>query len=157
MWLYILRRLARTLAQLDDPSTTVSGSAERDPADPAERIRRGYVRLMGHVPASIEERIAVAQRTGRLDAVESIEALRRVLLTENALGPKHQQLVHFGQLVVLAREDLARGHAAAAQRAGATPAELMGVVETALITAGVPAYSLGVRIVAELLEIDQRG
>jgi hypothetical protein len=41
--------------------------------------------------------------------------------------------------------------AAAARRAGATPPELVGVVETALFTAGMPAYELGMAVLADLL------
>lgn len=122
-----------------------------------ERVRRSYRRQSGGVPAPIEDRIAVAEGTGRLEAIESIEALRQELVTENPLGPKMQQLVHFGQLVVLAHGDLARRHAAAARRAGATPAELVGVAETALITAGIPAYNLGIGVLAELLATGERG
>jgi len=125
-------------------------------AEPAERVRSSYRGQPGGVPAPVEDRIAVAQRTGRLEAIEAIEALRLVLLTENPLGSKSRQLVHFGQLVVLAQGDLARRHAAAARRAGATPAELVGVVETALITAGVPAYNLGMSVLAEVLATDER-
>lgn len=126
-------------------------------AERGERVRRSYRDQSGGVPAPIEERIAVAERTGRLEAIESIEALREVLLTESPLGPRNQQLVHFGQLVVLAQGDLARRHAAAARRAGATPAELVGVAETALITAGIPAYNLGISVLAELLATGERG
>ena len=92
-----------------------------------------------------------ASLAGRLEAVEVIDALRRALVTENPLGAKQQHLVHFGQLVVLGERESARLHGAAARRAGATPAELVGVVETALMTAGLPAYSLGLSALAELL------
>ncbi len=46
-------------------------------------------------------------------------------------------------------------HARAALRAGATLPELMGAVELALITSGVPAYSLGVEVLSKLL-IEER-
>lgn len=61
-----------------------------------------------------------------------------------------QQLVHFGQLLALGRAGPARLHARGALRAGATESDLAGVAETALITAGMPAYSLGVEIIAEI-------
>ncbi len=61
-----------------------------------------------------------------------------------------QQLVHFAQLVALGREGPARLHAAGAQRAGATLADLVGVAETSLVTAGMPAYALAVEIIAGL-------
>ena len=50
-----------------------------------------------------------------------------------------QQLVQFGQLLVLGQEGPARLHASAALRHGASLDDLLGVVETAFVTAGVPA------------------
>jgi len=133
-----------------DPGHGGGGTAVR-----ANGIREAYVGLFGQVPLSIEHRIELAELTGRLDAVEVIEALRRALVTENPLGAKQQQLVHFGQLVALGHRELALLHARAARRAGATPAELVGVVETALITAGMPAYSQGVSTLTELFRQDE--
>ncbi len=92
----------------------------------------------------------VAELPGRLEAVEAIDALRRALVTENPLGPKTQLLVHFGQLVVVGQRDAAACRASAARRAGATPPELIGVVETALFVAGMPAYKLGITILSDL-------
>ena len=117
----------------------------------AEAIRERYRSVFGAVPAGIEDRIAVADVAGRLDAVETIETLRRVLLAENPLGTRTQQLVHFAQLVALGRQDPARLHARGALRAGASITDLVGVAETSLITAGMPAYSLAVTIIAELI------
>lgn len=93
----------------------------------------------------------VAELTGRLEAIEAIDALRRELVKESPLGPRYQPLVHFGQLVVLGHADLALYHSAEARRAGATPSELTGVAETALITAGMPAYKLRIAVLDELL------
>jgi 4-carboxymuconolactone decarboxylase len=138
------------------PEGSAADAGSGTAAQRAERVRDSYRRQTGEVPALIEDRIAVAQRTGRLEAIEAIEALRQALIAENQLGEKNQQLVHFGQLVVLAQGDLARRHAAAARRAGATPAELMGVAETALITAGIPAYNLGMSVLTELFATDER-
>lgn len=121
------------------------------PADRAEAVRERYRSVFDSVPASIEDRLRVAQSTGRLDAVEAIETLRRALLADNPLEPRVQQLVHFGQLLSLKRAGPARLHARGALRAGAVEADLIGVAETALVTAGMPAYSLGVEIIAELL------
>lgn len=123
---------------------TADGDAAR-----AEAVRDRYRRVFGAVPAGIEDRLAVAQATGRLDAVEAIEALRGALLAGNPLEPRVQQLVHFAQLVALGQEGPARLHARAARRAGASPAELVGVAETSLITSGMPAYGLAIGIIAE--------
>ena len=120
----------------------------------AEAIRDRYHTVFGAVPRDIEERLALAQATGRLDAVETIEELRRVLLAENPLDPKTQQLVHFAQLVALGHEGPARLHARAALRAGAGITDLVGVAETSLVAAGMPAYALAVSVIAEL-ETDQ--
>jgi len=116
-----------------------------------ERIRAAYVELTGSVPASIETRLALAEQAGRQHAVEVIEALREALIMENPLGRRTGQLVHFGQLVALGSAEAARLHARAARTAGAGIEELVGVAELALITAGMPCYSLGVQIVAELV------
>ncbi len=118
----------------------------------AEAIRDRYRQVFATVPPGIEARLAVAEATGRLGAVETIEQLRRVLLADNPLGARTQQLVHFAQLVALGRDVPARLHARGALRAGATPADLVGVAETSLVTSGMPAYALAVEIIAELLE-----
>lgn len=116
----------------------------------AEVIRERYRRTFGTVPAGIEDRLAVAQATGRLEAVEAIEVLRRALLADNPLEPRVQQLVHFAQLIALGRESPARLHAKGALRAGATLTDLVGVAETSLVTAGMPAYGLAIQIIAGL-------
>jgi len=115
----------------------------------AEAVRARYRDTFGTVPAGIEDRITVAEATGRLHAVETIEELRRVLLADNPLGPRIQQLVHFAQLVALGRDGPARLHAAGASRAGATVPDLVGVAETSLVTAGMPAYALAMGIIAD--------
>ncbi|UZJ26951.1 carboxymuconolactone decarboxylase family protein (plasmid) [Rhodococcus antarcticus] len=115
----------------------------------AEAVREHYRRTFGSVPVGIEERLTVATATGRLDAVDAVEELRRVLLRENPLEPRVQQLVHFAQLVALGHAGPARLHARGAVRAGASVVDLVGVAETSLVTAGMPAYSLAVSIVAE--------
>jgi 4-carboxymuconolactone decarboxylase len=116
-----------------------------------DAVRDRYRDVFGVVPEGIEERLAVAEVTGRIDAVEAIEELRRALLADNALEPRVQQLVHFAQLVALDHEGPARLHATGAQRAGATLADLVGVAETSLVTAGMPAYALAIGIIADLV------
>jgi len=108
--------------------------------------------VSGTLPLSAESSPGVVGSPGRLEAVEAIESLQRALVTDNPLGVKHQQLVHFGQLVVLGHRDAASCRAATARRAGATPRELVGVVETALVTAGMPAYDLGITVLTALFE-----
>lgn len=121
-----------------------------------EKIRAGYVELTGSVPATIETRLTLASRSGRTQAVSLVEDLRAELIMANPLGRKVGQLVHFAQLLVLGQEGPARLHVRAARRGGATIEELVGVAELALITAGMPAYSLGVVIVAELVDEEDR-
>ena len=101
--------------------------------------------------AATQPAVEAAAVAGRLEAVEAIEGLRRAVLTENPLGVKNQHLVHFGQLVVLGHATAAGSCALAARRAGATPAELVGVVETTLFAAGMPAYELGLTVLADVL------
>lgn len=48
-----------------------------DDAGRAEAVRDRYRHVFGHVPAGIDERLSVAKATGRLGAVETIEALRQ--------------------------------------------------------------------------------
>lgn len=118
-------------------------------------IRDGYARFFGTVPASFEERARVARLAGREATLEAAEALRAAAIYDNPLGPHLQQLVHFGQLLVLGEEHAAALHARTAVRHGATMADLVGVVETALITAGVPAFALGMRVLAALDHADE--
>ncbi|QCQ91164.1 carboxymuconolactone decarboxylase family protein [Rhodococcus sp. SGAir0479] len=116
----------------------------------ADAIRDRYHSTLGAVPPGAEDRLRLAEQHHRLDTEEAIIALRHIVLTDNALGARVQQLVHFGQLLALGRSDPARIHARGALHAGATTADLIGVAETAVITAGVPAYALGMEIIAEL-------
>lgn len=116
-----------------------------------EPIRDRYRSTYGFVPSGIEERLRVAGALGRVATEDTFAILRQVVLDENPLGKRVQQLVHFGQLLVLGRADAARLHARGAVYAGASLTDLAGVAETALITCGAPAYALGMDIVAELL------
>ncbi|MDK9497112.1 carboxymuconolactone decarboxylase family protein [Streptomyces katrae] len=123
-----------------------------DPQDSrAEAVRDRYRSTLGAVPGGVQDRLRLAREFGRLPTEEALAALRHVVLTDSPLGARVQQLVHFGQLLALGRAHPARIHAQGALHAGAAMADLVGVAETALITAGVPAYALGTEIIAELL------
>jgi 4-carboxymuconolactone decarboxylase len=119
-------------------------------SDDFEKVASGYRDFFGEVPPALAKRFELAEKTGTLEAAYAIEQMRTKLIYENPLGAHVQQLVHFGQLLALGKAEPARLHARTALRHGATISELVGVVLTSLITAGVPAYSLGVDIVAEL-------
>ncbi|MFE2878223.1 carboxymuconolactone decarboxylase family protein [Streptomyces roseus] len=125
-------------------------STADDPARRAEAVRERHRTTLGAVPAGVEARLGLALAHGRLHTEEALAELRHIVLTDNALGGRVQQLVHFGQLLALGRADPARIHARGALHAGADIADLIGVAETALITAGVPAYALGIETVVEL-------
>ncbi len=114
-----------------------------------KEIQDRYIDLTGALPSSVELRIALCKATNRINTVLAIEDLRQVVINENPLGHKISQLVQFGQLVALGERDPAKIHASAAIKAGASTTELLGVVELALITSGMPAYSLGVEIISE--------
>ncbi len=129
---------------------------EHDLAQRSEAVRERYRATYGAVPVGVEERLRVAEAVGRLRTEEAFAELRHVVLTESLLGPRVQQLVHFGQLLVLGRAEPARLHARGALHAGAELADLVAAAETALITAGAPAYALGIEIVAELLRAEAR-
>ncbi|MFD7733582.1 carboxymuconolactone decarboxylase family protein [Kitasatospora phosalacinea] len=128
---------------------TGSTSAER-----SEALRERYRATLGAVPRGVEDRLRVARAFGRLTTEEAFTALRDVVLADNPLGGRVQQLVHFGQLLALGRAEPARIHARGALHAGAAITDLIGVAETALITSGTPAYALGLEIVVELLPDD---
>ncbi|MFJ9517481.1 carboxymuconolactone decarboxylase family protein [Kitasatospora sp. NPDC101801] len=116
-----------------------------------EAVRERYRATLGAVPQGVEDRLRLARHLDRLPTEEALAALRHVVLTDSPLGPRVQQLVHFGQLLALGQAGPARIHALGALHADATLTDLAGVAETALITAGVPAYALGTEIIAELL------
>jgi alkylhydroperoxidase/carboxymuconolactone decarboxylase family protein YurZ len=120
----------------------------------SEALRERFRSTLGAVPSSVEDRLRVARAFGRLHTEEVFMALRHIVLTENPLGGRVQQLVHFGQLLSLGRADAARIHARGALHAGAGLADLVGVAETSLITSGAPAYALGIEIIAELLRAE---
>lgn len=115
-----------------------------------QRLGGTYHAMLGEVPPHVRERWAAVVALGRPELIEAIEQLRAVAIAQNPLGLRVQQLVQFGQLLVLGEEGPARLHAAAALRQGASLADLLGVAETAFITGGVPAFSLGVRLLDEL-------
>ncbi|MGC9155172.1 MAG: carboxymuconolactone decarboxylase family protein [Ferrimicrobium sp.] len=118
-------------------------------------IEASYRALTGTVPPSIADRIRIARLADRDESIVSIEALRAQLIMDNPLDSKTAQLVHFAQLLVLGEHDAATLHAGAARKAGATLKDLLGVVELALITAGMPAYSRGIAILATMFPGDQ--
>lgn len=122
-----------------------------------EAVRDRYRSTLGAVPGGVEERLRLAGAFDRLPTEEALAALRHIVLTDNPLGARVQQLVHFGQLLSLGREHPARLHARGALHAGARIADLIGVAETALITSGVPAYALGTEIIAGLLPEEGEG
>ncbi|HZN73605.1 MAG TPA: carboxymuconolactone decarboxylase family protein [Micromonosporaceae bacterium] len=115
-----------------------------------ERLGGTYVTLLGEIPPHVRDRWATLAAAGRVASIERIEQMRAQLIAENPLGLRVQQLVQFGQLLVLGSEGPAKLHANAALRHGATMQDLVGVAETALVTGGVPAFSLGVRVIAEV-------
>jgi len=126
-------------------------------AQRAEAIRDRYRSTLGAVPGGVEQRLRIAEEFGRLHTEEAVMTLRQIVLTDNPLGGRVQQLVHFGQLLALGRADPARIHARGALHAGAGTADLLGVAETSLLTSGVPAYALGIEIIAELLRAEDGG
>lgn len=132
--------------------TTHRSASEASVEAIEKRLKEAYLPLFGYLPASIEKRLDVARQAGRLSTLDTVEDMRQRFISENPLDAKTQQLVHFAQLLVLSHREPAHLHATAAQRAGASPSELLGVVETALITAGMPAYHLGITILATLKE-----
>ncbi|GAA1244001.1 hypothetical protein GCM10009665_38510 [Kitasatospora nipponensis] len=125
--------------------------------DRTEAVRDRYRATLGSVPSGVEDRLRIAGTFDRLRTEEALAALRQLVLADSPLGARVQQLVHVGQLLSLGRAEPARLHARGALHVGASLADLVGVAETALITTGVPAYALGIEIIAELLrEQDER-
>ncbi|AOU97228.1 hypothetical protein BI364_03755 [Acidihalobacter yilgarnensis] len=114
-------------------------------------IETRHIDLFGKVPDGVRQRIELARLAGRESALEAIENFRDALIHHNPLERKIQQMVHLGMLLALGREAPAQLHAHAAVNAGASPAELHGVCETAAVVGGMPAYSLGVQVVGEAL------
>ncbi|MGC8480654.1 MAG: carboxymuconolactone decarboxylase family protein [Acidimicrobiales bacterium] len=120
--------------------------------DQFQAARERYEAFFGHTPASFDERVRLASSVGRENGVSALEAVRSAFIYDNALGARVQQLVHFAQLLVLGHDEAAALHARTAVRQGATRSDLVGVVETAMITAGVPAYAKGMHLLAELFD-----
>ena len=115
-------------------------------------VKERYENLFGYVPEKIQQRYQLAQAAEHLESLDAIENYRKVLIEENPLGAKYQQLVHFA-LLIGARENYpAQLHAVGALKAGATIKELYGVCETAAITGGMPAFTLAVECVHKALE-----
>jgi 4-carboxymuconolactone decarboxylase len=120
--------------------------------DAADRIRAIYTGRGAAVPPAIETRIALAERTGRMDALEAVENVKRALVAQTALDAKTEQLIQFAQLLVLGHTSIAEHHARFARREGASLAELSSVAEHAVIAAGLPAYLQGMDIVGRIAQ-----
>lgn len=114
-------------------------------------IEARYLELFGTIPENVKQRMSLARLAAREQAVDVIEQFRDILIHQNPLERKTQQLIHLGMLLVLGHEEPARLHVQAAVQAGAGPSELHGVCETAAIVGGMPAYSLGVRVCSAVL------
>ena len=117
-----------------------------------DTIRANYQELLGHVPANIEKRLALAEVANHSEAILAIEEWREELLHRNPLDRKTQQLVHFALLIGAAQNKPAKLHAMGSLKAGATVQELFGVAETAAITGGMPAFSRAVEIISAAIE-----
>lgn len=121
----------------------------------ADAIRDRYRDLLGHVPETVEERLAVADAADRSEAIDAVEAWREELLHRNPLDRRTQQLVHFGMLVAMGEDVPAALHVRGAMKAGATARDLFGVAETAAVVAGMPGFTRAVsHIHAALAEAD---
>ena len=138
------------------PTPEFPGAAGAQTTAEEERLGGTYRALLGEIPPHVRDRWATLASAGRAASIERIEQMRAQLIEQNPLGLRVQQLVQFGQLLVLGSEGPAKLHIKAALRQGATVADLVGVAETALITGGVPAFSLGVRLIAEVVEAEGR-
>lgn len=94
-----------------------------------ETVERGrtYLAMMNEIPPHVVERWAIMKAAGRTAIIDAIEDLREVAIAGNHLGLKWQQLVQFGQLLVLRAEDPVRLHARAAIYHGATVQDLIGM------------------------------
>jgi 4-carboxymuconolactone decarboxylase len=121
-------------------------------AEGAARIRAIYAARGAQVPAPVEARMQLAELSGRMDALEAVENLKRALVAETALDAKTEQLIQFAQLLVLGHTAIAEHHARFARREGASMAELSSVVEHAVIAAGLPAYLQGMDILGRLAQ-----
>ncbi|MFA5974016.1 MAG: carboxymuconolactone decarboxylase family protein [Lentimicrobiaceae bacterium] len=116
------------------------------------KLSERYQSLLGFVPENIKRRLALAELTGQEESIEAVEHMREILIHNNPLGAKIQQVVHFAMLVAIGEVEPARLHVRGALKAGATPGDLYGVCETAAIVGGMPAFSLAVDIVYEALD-----
>jgi 4-carboxymuconolactone decarboxylase len=120
-------------------------------ADLADQIRALYTGRGVPVPSAIEGRIQAATRLGRLESLEAVELVKRRLVAGNPLGAKLVQMLQFSQLLALGHQKNAGLHARAAMKEGASLEELAAVSELSLITGGLPAYVLGMDILAEII------
>lgn len=116
------------------------------------KLSERYQSLFGFVPENIKRRITMAELTGQEESFEALEHMREILIHNNPLGAKVQQLVHFAMLIAIGEVVPARLHVRGALRAGATPGDLYGVCETAAIVGGMPAFSFAVDLVYEALD-----
>lgn len=117
----------------------------------SDTIQDHYRSLLGFVPETINQRLALAERASHPEALEAVEQFRQTLIHDNPLDRKTQQLVHFALLIGAKEDKPALFHAHGALKAGATVRELFGVCETAAITGGMPAFTRAVQLVYQAI------
>ncbi len=115
-------------------------------------LEEKYNKLFGFIPETIQKRIKVANHVNQNASLEIIELYREEMIHKNPLEPKIQQLVHFALLIGANQKEAAVLHAKGALRSGATFEELYGVCKTAAVTGGMPAFSIGINILYDILE-----
>ncbi|WP_299246309.1 carboxymuconolactone decarboxylase family protein [uncultured Aquimarina sp.] len=115
-------------------------------------VKERYKSLFGYVPEKIQHRYQLAEMASHPESLEAIENYRKVLIEENPLEAKYQQLVHFALLIGAREIYPAQLHAVGALKAGATVKELYGVCETAAITGGMPAFTLAIECVTKAIK-----
>lgn len=109
-------------------------------------IKQRYKDLLGFVPEGIENRLELAKKTNRHNAIESIENFRKELISNTGSSPKFQQLIHFAMLIAINEVGPAKLHAKGALKAGATIEELMTICETGAVIGGMPVFQRGINI-----------
>lgn len=119
-----------------------------------DRVAADYEASFGFVPEAVARRLRVWDEFDPA-TIEHVEAIRRIGTAPSAIDAKTAQLVTFG--ILLAQNNAgAKNHALAAQRLGATKAELGEIAAIAFVNAGLGALNLAAETIESLYPAEPR-
>ncbi|MBI3708336.1 MAG: carboxymuconolactone decarboxylase family protein [Proteobacteria bacterium] len=109
-----------------------------------------YKDLIGFVPPRIQHRLRLGREVDP-ELLDQVEAIRESAMYPKCLDVKTAQLILFAVLLTQV-SPASEYHARAAQRSGATKAELHAVAGLAFLFRGLPAFNLAAEVINKIFD-----